>query len=518
METISAGLVTLTYTTSQRGMYTDFNYSLNWNLESAYHDTLYIIKDSSTYINVRVSGDASVTIHSGNPSATAVSDFKGVIRSGKFSVLRDFYTNKAQITFDISYIFSVACVPANKVDYTALGGPCHEEEDGETVYTAVIHSNSVSRTVNISTTTRYGTGAKITSVSDFTDETSPIINYTYDKGTNVSSATLAVGISFTGAKMDIPYRNVPTIDGSYTFVFTESDLTTLWTLLNKGNTATVRIYLRKTEVVSGETMHIEDYVSKSFNFVNYTPVIHPTIYDTNQTTIALTGNASHLIRYMSDVHYEMDVELRKGAKDVIGCYIQNGGVIEEGLLSGNFDNPTSNIFYFSATDDRGYTGKSSYSLDMFFGEFINYIKLTTGLKCTPINATGEVEVTVSGKYFNANFGVAQNQLSIEYAVYKNGEEPTWVSLGAVTPQMTDNTTYSYVFTVRDLDYTKQYNVSIRVNDLLMNAEASVSVVATPVFYWNGDNFYFNVPVTFNGDIIINGQSLLEILRNGGLIT
>ena len=462
---------------------------LNWSLnrQSGMQSTIwYDVTWSYTGSKaITLSGD--VYLHTNSTSKSLIADgFTQYsagqrITSGYVTVNRDPATNIGTLTLGLS---------SSSGEYWYDGG----NYDGEHSYSG----KSDVRNWTINTTTPAGTPAQITAVSDFTDETSPTITYLYDRGMNVDSVSILAGISFTGEKMDIPYREVDSAGTSYTFNFTQSELDTLYTLLKNGNTASVRFYLQTIETIDGEIMNLTPgYITKTFSFVNYTPLLKPTLTDTNDVTYALTGNRSHIVKYFSKVAYNMNVELRKGALDVIGCYIQNGGRIEEGFTEGTFDNPTSNVFYFSATDDRGYTGTASKSLSTFDGEFIDYVKLTTSIKSTPISAEGSMSFTITGKYFNANFGAAQNKLVVQYAVYKKGTTPSWSTATEVTPEMLDNTTYEVSFSQSGLDYTAQYVVAIKVNDLLMNSEASVSVVAKPVFYWNADKFIFNVPVTFN---------------------
>ena len=462
---------------------------LNWSLnrQSGMQSTIwYDVTWSYTGSKaITLSGD--VYLHTNSTSKSLIADgFTQYsagqrITSGYVTVNRDPATNIGTLTLGLS---------SSSGEYWYDGN----NYDGEHSYSG----KSDVRNWTINTTTPAGTPAQITAVSDFTDETSPTITYLYDRGLNVDSVSILAGISFTGEKMDIPYREVDSAGTSYTFNFTQSELDTLYTLLKNGNTASVRFYLQTIETIDGEIMNLTPgYITKTFSFVNYTPLLTPTLTDTNDVTYALTGNRSHIVKYFSKVAYNMNVELRKGALDVIGCYIQNGGRIEEGFTEGTFDNPTSNVFYFSATDDRGYTGTASKSLSTFDGEFIDYIKLTTSIKSTPISAEGNMSFTITGKYFNANFGAAQNKLVVQYAVYKKGTTPSWSTATEVTPEMLDNTTYEVSFSQSGLDYTAQYVVAVKVNDLLMNSEASVSVVAKPVFYWNADKFIFNVPVTFN---------------------
>lgn len=355
----------------------------------------------------------------------------------------------------------------------------------------------------VTTTTTYGSGAQVVSVSDFTDETSPVITYSYDRGTSVDSVVLQAGISFAGEKEnpDIPYREISATGSSYTFNFTQEELDKLYTLLNDGTTATVRFYIKTTETIDGEVLYITNYLAKTFSFVNYTPLIKPTIVDVNPVTIALTGDANKLVKHMSKASYDMNIELRKGALEVIGCYIQNGDKIEEGFESGVFDYPSSNTFYFSATDNRGYTGTTMYSLSSFDGEFIEYVKPTAGIKSEPISGEGVLQFTVTGKYFDKYFSATnKNQMSIRYAVYPMYGTATWVDLGVITPTV-DGSDYSYAITVNGLDYTKAHTVEVQVTDRLLTTSATITAVAKPVFYWNKDNFFFNVPVSINDRVV-----------------
>lgn len=426
-------------------------------------------------------------------SFAGVQYFSGnkVLSSGDFELIRTTETNIGDL--QLAFI-----IPSNA---TLQGDSSNPSPFNGTAY---LTPRTETFSIEVYSTTTSGSSATIESVSDFTDETNPTIIYNYDRGINVDGVSLLAGISFTGENMDIPYREIDSAGNSYTFEFTQDELNTLYTLLKNGTTASVRFYLQTVELIGDETIYLEPaYIVKTFNFINYTPVLTPVIQDTNDVTTALTGNSSHIIKYFSKVAYDMNVTLRKGAMDVIGCYIQNGGRIEEGFTEGTFENPTSNIFYFSATDDRGYTGTASKSLSTFDGEFIEYIKLTTSIKSTPISADGDMSFTLTGKYFNASFGAAQNKLIVQYAIYKKGTTPSWSTAAEVTPEMLDNTTYEVSFSQSGLDYTAQYVVAVKVNDLLMNSEASVSVVAKPVFYWNANEFIFNVPVTFNEGLEVN---------------
>ena len=332
----------------------------------------------------------------------------------------------------------------------------------------------------------------------FFDEENPILYYSTENSKGLTS--LQACFSFDGIEDAFAYQDVPNngiYDESCELTLSEDDRNILRANITSGYSGNVKCYLVST-FDNEKSYH---YRTFSYQLTDYTPVITPTIYDTNPDTIALTGNSSHLIQYMSNVHYKMNVELRKGALDVIGCYIQNDGKIEEGLLEGDFGAPTTNTFYFSATDNRGNTGTASKSYDMFWGEYIKYIKLTCSAKSSSITAQGNATVTLEGKYFNAYFGVAQNSLELSYAAYKAGEAPSFSAYQTISPTMTDNTTYSYSFNISGLDHTSQYTIAVRVKDKLITSEVTTTALSNAVFEWDRNSFAFNVPVTFNQSFV-----------------
>lgn len=367
---------------------------------------------------------------------------------------------------------------------------------------------------DVETTTQFGSGAQITSAPNFTDEENLTISYEYDRGGIVTDVTIEAAISFTGDTDNIAYRPIPAVGvGTYTFEFSDAEREILWTAFNNGNDkATVRVYLKTIEKVNDETnAPVILGVLTTIQHTNHTPVFEPRIYDTNEVTKLLTGNENHLIRYMSTAAFEINATPRKGGSSITSQYIQNGDRIVENIAAGTFGTVTSNTFYFSATDDRLFTGTASYSLSEFDGEFINYIKLTNKATHKPITPAGEVEVTISGKYFNYNFGAAQNQISLQYMALLKGEESGSFSEPVVfTPTMVDTSTYSHTFTIPNLDYTKQYNITVRVNDLLMSQDSTFVAVSMPVFDWSRDDFAFYVPVNINGaevpSIVDQGKS------------
>lgn len=493
----------ISWTAEQDGVYTVVSYK--WNINKTYGS---VAGFGSGYpscgIYIRIDGTAV------NPNAGRNTDWfyasdSQRSGSGTIRIKRDLATNT----------YNLQCEIANTSGWTSYYST--DEPKGTPAYTQTLSAGSRSDSWTLGSTTTYGTGAQIDSVIWATDDETPVIEYHYDHGTSVVSSVVEACISFNGTTDNIPYRAIEPYGSTYTFTLTDDDKAILYTLLAKGKTATVIFRLRTLETLdSGEITPIYSDYSKTIEFVNYAPFLNPTIVDTNPATIAVTGDANKLVKYVSKASYNMNVELRKGASDVIGCYIQNGDKIEEGLLEGTFDNPTSNTFYFSVTDDRGYTSTHMYSLSSFDGEFIEYIKPTASIKAEAITGEGNLNFVVSGKYFDKYFSSTnKNEMSIKYAVYPVHGTPTWATRTNIEPTM-DGADYSYSISVSGLDYTKAHTIEVQVIDKLLTATATITAVARPVFYWSKDEFFFNVPVSINEatvDSVIEEKSVTAYYIN-----
>lgn len=350
---------------------------------------------------------------------------------------------------------------------------------------------------------------------NFTDEQSPTITYTCLAGSAATS--LQAAISFTGSTDDIKYRDIPKGSGgttqlTYTFNFTTAEKNTLYAKLNAGSySTTVRFYIKT--VINGTTSW--DYVTRTLTFVNYTPTISPTVYDTNSKTLALTGNKNKLIRYMSDAYFSMNAQARKGAT-IDTQFARNGDVTITDQQTGTFTGVTSNTFYYSVTDSRGDTTNDFNVFNIDNGYFIEYVKLTCNLTTETLTAEGNLNVLITGKYYAGSFGAASNSLSLRYGLNKENQGMQWYDVGTITPTVnTTNNTYEYRFTISGMDYLSIYQLTVEVQDKLMPKASSATTViaAQPIFDWSKNDFQFYVPVTFNAGYQL-GSDFPKVLWEG----
>lgn len=222
------------------------------------------------------------------------------------------------------------------------------------------------------------------------------------------------------------------------------------------------------------------------------PKVSGSVEDTNEITKKLTGDSKTLVKYKSN------------AKCTIGVTLNNSSIYKKYI---NNVQPTNDIrtingvtdtsFVFSATDSRRYSNSTTVR-----PKIIDYIPLTLVPKIVRQEPTnGKVLLSVSGNYFNGNFGAYNNSLSIQYC-YKESTQAAysaWKSVSGVTIG-TKSYNLSNIVLDGDFDYQKSYIFKVKASDganniTLSTVEKPVNVSkGIPVYDWGESDFKFNVPV------------------------
>ena len=268
----------------------------------------------------------------------------------------------------------------------------------------------------------------------------------------------------------------------------------------------------------------------------FAPVLDPIIVDTNPNTIALTGDENILIKHCSSVpisHRNVNAIGLGGA--TIKKITLNGkeaAINEAGEFVFPLVQPTQiNEFAFVVTDSRGFTTSKTVTKTM-----IEYLRPTATIELTQPNGEGVMTIRVSGRFWQGNFGVADNTIAIQFRCKSSDKTDEdggiieewldWVSIPIENIQLseweekkitsieTGEVTYYYVneftyeanaeYTVPD--YLDKWTFEARIVDQVRTAvSAQSSVKAFPVFDWSEFDFNFNVPVTLQGDVTVNGN-------------
>ena len=234
--------------------------------------------------------------------------------------------------------------------------------------------------------------------------------------------------------------------------------------------------------------------------VRNAPVAEGTVEDTNPDTIALTGDASRLVRYCSDARATGEFT-GKNSAEIEDWSIAHGGV--------NYTKSPVDIlavqsgeFRFEARDSRGFT-----TVQTITRELIPYIKLTCRIGNTKPDGNGNMTLKVSGNYFNGSFGAQRNSLKVEYRFkVDGGAYGAWFTL---EPSIGVRS-YTAQTQLSGLDYETVYVFQARATDKLWLATSSeYSVRAMPVFDWDENDF--NV----NGSFKINNEALADFVVSRG---
>lgn len=371
--------------------------------------------------------------------------------------------------------------------------------DGSRAFSAYAEAGIWSYAVNCTgsatfTLNQIPRAATITSAPDFNDEQNPIITYSNQAMSSVSS--LEACISLTGAKDDIAYRAIPINGTSYTFNLADEERAVLINATATSNSRTVYFYIKT--VIAGVT-YLKS-IPKTFSIINAEPSISPTVEDVGGSSVPLTGNSDIVIKGFNYMQASSLAATYKGAtiaSQKISC---GNSVVNAG--SGAFSNVESGEFIFSVTDSRGNT-----TVQTVTKQTIEYIKLTCNLAAEAPTTAGEATLTITGNYFSGSFGAQSNTLAIEYRYKANNEE--YGEWAAASYAIADNK-YSATVELPGLNYLNSYTFQARAIDKISTIESTErKVKTTPIFDWGENDFNFNVPVTVKGDLSVEGDISAE---------
>ena len=229
------------------------------------------------------------------------------------------------------------------------------------------------------------------------------------------------------------------------------------------------------------------------------PTLSPTAVDSNNTTIALTGNSSKFIKYYSNASVATGAKARNSAtlkSQKITC-----GAKSITSASGTINAVESGSFTFSATDSRGYTTTQTLNKTL-----IEYIKLTCSLNAGAPTTAGVATLKISGNYWNGTFGKVANTLTVQYR-YKaqGGSYGSWTTVSATK----SGNTYSATATISGLNYQTTYVFQARAIDKLATINTDEQARrTTPIFDWSKNDFNVNGDFTVNGETTITGATTI----------
>lgn len=247
------------------------------------------------------------------------------------------------------------------------------------------------------------------------------------------------------------------------------------------------------------------------------PIVTATVVDTNETTKALTGDESTLIRYRSTALCTLDATPNNSA--AISSLVIAGntvtGTTNNGVTTAtkSFSSVSTTSFSFVAKDSRGHSTTVSKNPIM-----IAYTNLTCNpVLSRPTTTSSSIEMTFTGDFFRGSFGACSNTLTIQYR-YRDFENVSWSDWQDIESENIELEISSYkskgAITLGDeFDYQKGYLFQVRAIDggtvgntfyALSTLTKTITVKrGVPVFDWGENDFNVNVPLMLNNTNILN---------------
>lgn len=206
---------------------------------------------------------------------------------------------------------------------------------------------------------------------------------------------------------------------------------------------------------------------------------------------SLTGSASKFIKYISKPKITWIATPKNEAT------ISNQTINGNSCTSPYFSSSWLDSYTIGAVDSRGFINTFTYNSSNM--NVVDYIPLTIAASAKRhLPTDGKVIVSISGNWFNGNFGVADNTLTAYYKYRKKGTD-TWTTSDNLTITETNNT-YSYQTTLENFVYTDAFEFIFYVSDKVSSINSGTIQVPSgkTVADWGKDDFRINVPLSVEG--------------------
>ena len=369
--------------------------------------------------------------------------------------------------------------------------------------------------------------ATISKADNITDEQNP--KMWFDNPANYDLAfQLKVGATH------IAIREKVSKSSPYTFILTDEEKKLLLQKAQNSNTITIT-YVVGTYI--GNSVEHWEENRKTFTVVNANPIFSNFVYeDTDAKTLALTGDSQALVKGYSDIKATVSTankavaqkealmskyRMQVGEKQVEENYSDDEDVVL------NLQDPLMSTISLYAIDSRG----NSTLKQVTPTKWINYTSLQeNGLIMTAERSDGgvsqEVTISISGKFWNDNFGEVENHIkSVSYR-YRKTNVPTWTAGGTSIAIVESGNTYSFEGLIKgDLEalgfsMDSNFEIEVTVEDELSTASYTyILQSATPQMAIHRMGVSFGTPydTSSGGNLQIKGVNIFDCLFPVGSI-
>ena len=192
------------------------------------------------------------------------------------------------------------------------------------------------------------------------------------------------------------------------------------------------------------------------------PTVSGAVEDTNASTIALTGDKTKLVCYLSKPKATLTASAKNSAT-IKSIQIDNAWGLVSTTSPYTFDTVYNDTFRFKATDSRGYSTTQSVKAPEFILYdpcFFDKVPIVKRTETTSTTAT----TTMSGFCFNGSFGVQSNAITVKYRYKTSGG--TYGSYVAITPTWNSDGKFTASATIPNLSINETYTIEFVVSDKL----------------------------------------------------
>lgn len=247
----------------------------------------------------------------------------------------------------------------------------------------------------------------------------------------------------------------------------------LTTILSKNKTSTSVLGILYAYTYSGNTQIGQKSYDLTLNIEETPPIVSATVVDTNATTIALTGDSSKIIKYISKPKVTITAQAQQQAD--ISSYSTVWGNLNATTQETTFENGiNSNILTVSAKDSRNWVGEEEYDLNAL-GRYIEYIKpnFSKFTLSRPESTSNIINADLVGVWFNNSFGATSNTLEFKYRYKEKGGE--YGDYQTITLTTNENN-FSFDGSLgSSFNYQKQYDFEFVLTDKLMSVITTFNV-------------------------------------------
>lgn len=232
-------------------------------------------------------------------------------------------------------------------------------------------------------------------------------------------------------------------------------------------------------------------------------ISNTSIIDTNTKSIALTGDNTKFIKFVSTPKLAWNASAKNGAT-------LKSQTINNVSATSPYQTNWADSFKLNVTDSRNYTNTYDYVLSDVVDYFYPQITATGKRKTS---TSSNIILNLSGKFFNGYFSSSNKNIVTFKCNYKKKNDTVWNTI-TLTPIVNADGTFTLAdFDLGEIcDYQSGWQFSITVTDKITSQSSNFTItIGKPNHYWyKKDNInYFKVNGKFNSENTATVKELIS---------